>query len=215
MKLLASLLLAFCSLAGAADYLCEPERLIPSAVATTEVAGTTPAGEWHAWWCLDPVATAAAGAPRWQSQMFRVLNKYKTGDAFAIAQRLWASNSVADLIDAVNKGAITPLVGSQDEYDYKTLGYLACHALVTPPLLPPVANIISASCLMPPAPTGVFRVTKIGTIFTTTGTKLTGVTGRSSVVNTLCDCTQVNLSGYCPLASAPVNEVTACQQVGP
>lgn len=184
---------------------------------------TTDKGQAWAWWCTAPLP-AGQTSVQWTRNVFSVLNSERKPAAFlaAAARVAIATDPLAQLNAEVAAATVVPAPGSVDEYDDKTLQYLACLEIIkTPypiagdwaPLEPSVCG--AAPVPPPPPPTAVWKATG-GSIFLSSAGKLTSVTARKATAGAACDATAapivVGLTTYLPLTGGAPNERTACKK---
>lgn len=205
-----------------AAFDCAPRTaLTPAASGTAYIQVTTPAGRAWGYWCpLPQSASTPAGKMVWAPQWQIVLNKFSTApDPLSVATGIAsAPDLVAAISAAASAAAVTPAVGSQDEYQYKLLKFNVCTALATPPYLAPLDPLPANYCgaaPMPPAPVAdIWRA--LGTaIYTAANGKLVAPTGTKASVGALCDGTVPAIPGavtYLPLVGGSPAQVTSCKK---
>lgn len=236
-RFLAILLLLVAPLAHA-TFDCIPKTTItPNASGTQLRYAQADTGVWINWWCVvPPKAGQDPTKTWWRQQAWAALTKYQASNPNPIST-LYSIATAADPILALNAAdtasTVVPVVGSIDEYNYKTLIWSACKALVTAPLDIPNPdpidpNYCGAQPVAPPPGTitPVYVVTPSGTstirqafiaIQNPDGswTRSISSTGNATVGAT-CDCTAIQIlqfgARYCkvdvPGATTPM--VTAC-----
>ena len=193
-----------CSSIPACDLVTQPDRTL----CTAELQSKSAQGRWIAWWWKD------ATNNRWCGYSWVcITSKCNPPNALDILQTIRTQG----ISSAQSLFAVTPVVGSQDEYDFKSLAFQACQALAQNP--PP--NTTGAACSMaaPTPPTGgpMYRVPYPGRIYTyKSPTQLGDDTGRKSTQNALCKSlkTTIGNSVYWTLDGGSDTEVTYCVKVG-
>lgn len=189
---------------------CMPTPPIPFITTSNEVRTVkTPAGVSRNWWCVVSPATSTSGVV-WKTQNLIVLNKYYDFNKWtgAFNRVMESENSLLKAKEEMIAATTIPIAGTQDEYEYKNLGYLGCVALVnTPPVIfnPRLTNTLCGAIPTPPVIAIKWIVSPNGTSFTRKTSKvLNGVvqaygTGTQTVpVGTECNSL---LKSY-PLGSA-------------
>jgi len=192
---------------------CEPYTTTDRTKCGPELKGRTGNGEWRGWWY-------AVAPDRWCAFKWVSLDKVapKTlADTLKVVDAIKAASSPTQgIMDAITAFVIKPAVGSQDEIDLELLRYAACQAMVASPPSSLGWTAPGPSCVLKvfPPTVEVWKATG-GTIFTFAAGKLTGVTSRKATAGAACNCAARYATAsttYCPLASGPPTEATACKQ---
>lgn len=124
---------------------CEPTSQPDRNLCGPELRGRTSTGEWSAFWWKD--------GTRWCGYSWAGLYKFSPSPAqiMQIVDAVRAAPGPAAIASAIQRYSVVPAPGSQDEYDFKTLRFAACKALVASP--PQAGMTITDTCAAPPAPT--------------------------------------------------------------
>jgi hypothetical protein len=204
MRLTLAFIFALCATPAHAAWDCLPTPPVRTV--------STPAGDAWAWWCK--VNTAADGTTQWQSHTFVVLKKYRDPSRFveAAVRAVSAADPIAQANAEMDAARVVP--ASDDEYQFNLLGWKACQEVIRKPW--PALFSPAPTCGTEPTPpvTAAWTATG-GTIFTASGTRLTGATTRKAPVGAPCDPVTPIVVGpttYLPLIGGAVTERTACRK---
>jgi len=145
-RLLVLALLLIAPLAHAFD--CLPKTVItPNASGTVLRYAQADTGIWVNWWCpVPPTGTQDPTKTWWRQQAWAALTKYQAANPnpiSALTTIASAADPVGALTAADKASAVVPAAGSVDEYNYKTLLWSACQALITAPVDLPNPDPIS------------------------------------------------------------------------
>lgn len=214
MKRLFLLLCFFATYTDAAPFVCMPATsLSPYAEGSKIISVVTAAGKADGYWC----PTGDPKGSQFVRQELIVLNKYAASPNDVIRRVIFA----ADFVTAINTElslAIVPAPNSTDEFEYKTLQYNLCQAMITKPYAVNMNDPPAGYCGTPPVlPVASYVTPSSGvsyTIYKTVNGKISSiVSGKKSTAGAACDCSNQIISGtttYCALVGGINGEVTQC-----
>lgn len=215
-RFLFAFLLSF--VGGVHAYDCMPTaEATPLATGIGKVSVKSSAGEAAAWWCILPIrASTPPGKVEYGPQFFVVLDKYRNVGGFVAALgRIAASSTPFDTLNAEVKAAtVTPVPGSQDEFEYLSLFFSACTQLKNTPSIfdhdPIPADWCGAAPVPPVPPVNTYAVAGPGAsraAFPIVNGKRSFSSSKQVAVGTSCDCSTKYIEGqntFCAVAPALV-----------